>query len=63
MKKMREVIVKMMGHDKHHNCAMCKMAKSVGMMEKCTDKNCTDSSHIEEKKKGEEEKHVFSANK
>lgn len=53
----------MMGHDKHHNCAMCKMAKSVGMMEKCTDKNCTDSSHIEEKKKGEEEKHVFSANK
>lgn len=49
----------MMGHDKHHNCAMCQMAKSISMMEKCTDKNCTDPSHTEENK-GEEEKHSFS---
>lgn len=52
----------MMGHDKHHNCAMCSMAKSVGMMEKCTDKNCTNPSHHEEKK-GEEDKQSFSSNR
>lgn len=52
----------MMGHSKHHNCAMCRMAKSVGMMEKCTDKNCTDPSHVKEE--GEKEgKHNFSVNK
>lgn len=47
----------MMGHGKHHNCAMCGMAKSVGMMEKCTDKYCTDPSHQEEKEEHARESH------
>lgn len=39
----------MMGHGKHDNCAMCSMAKSIGMIEKCNDKDCTDKSHKKEK--------------
>lgn len=39
----------MMGHGKHDNCAMCRMGKAAGMIEKCTDKNCTDTSHKKEK--------------
>jgi len=46
----------MMGHGKHDNCMMCSMGKKVGMIDKCTDKNCTDSSHKEEEK-NESHKH------
>lgn len=42
----------MMGHGKHDNCMMCKMGKAIGMIEKCTDKNCSDPIH---KKEREEE--------
>lgn len=45
MTKKKGVIVEMMGHGKHHDCAMCKMAKAVGMVEKCTDVNCTNPGH------------------
>lgn len=38
----------MMGHGKHDNCMMCGMGKAIGMIEKCTDKNCTDTSHKKE---------------
>ena len=40
----------MMGHGKHHKCAMCSMARAISMMQKCTDKNCTDPSHKDENK-------------
>lgn len=39
----------MMGHGKHDNCMMCGMGKAIGMIEKCTDKSCTHSSHKKEK--------------
>lgn len=39
----------MMGHGKHDNCTMCSMGKAIGMIEKCTDKNCTHPSHKKEK--------------
>lgn len=46
----------MMGHGKHHKCAMCSMAKAMGMMPQCTDKSCTDPSHKDENKsEGEDE--------
>lgn len=46
----------MIGHGKHDNCMMCKMGKAMGMIEKCTDKNCTDQSHEVEKKKEQDQK-------
>lgn len=38
----------MMGHGTHCSCMICSMGKAVGMIEKCTDKNCPDSSHKKE---------------
>jgi len=46
----------MMGHGKHDNCMMCKMGKTIGMIEKCTDKNCINPIHKEEKKTEQEQK-------
>ncbi len=46
----------MMGHGKHHNCAMCRMARAIGMLPKCTDKNCTNPMHKKEEKKKEQKK-------
>lgn len=46
----------MMGHGKHDKCVMCGMGKAVGMIEKCTDKNCTDPSHREKEKNQEQKK-------
>lgn len=40
----------MFGHGKHHKCALCSVAKSVGLMSECKDAECADSSH----KRGEE---------
>jgi len=40
-----------MGHGKHDNCMMCRMGKAVGMIEKCTDKNCSDQTHKKENEK------------
>lgn len=39
----------MMGHGKHDNCMMCTMGKAIGMIEKCTDQNCTNPIHKKEK--------------
>ena len=40
----------MFGHGKHHNCALCSAAKSLGLISECKDAECADSSH----KRGEE---------
>jgi len=48
----------MMGHGKHDNCMMCSMGKAVGMIEKCTDKNCTHPSHKEKKNERGEHDHA-----
>lgn len=40
----------MMGHGKHDDCIMCKTGKTVGIIENCTDKSCTDPSHKKEEK-------------
>ncbi len=45
----------MMGHGSHHNCMMCKMAKTVGMMEKHPE-NCDCQNQKEEKEEKHEEK-------
>lgn len=42
-----------MGHGKHDNCMVCSMGKAIGMIEKCTDKNCTHQSHKKEKEEAE----------
>ena len=39
----------MFGHGKHHKCALCNAARSVGLLGECKDPDCADSSH----KKGE----------
>lgn len=44
----------MMGHGKHCNCMMCSMGKAVGMMPKCTDKNCTNPMHKKEQKENKQ---------
>ena len=56
MMKGRQEVIVMMGHSKHHNCAICKMAKSVGIMESCTDASCTDPGHKEKTKEKEDAK-------
>jgi len=48
----------MMGHGKHDNCAMCRMGKAVGMIEKCSDKNCMHDSHKKEKNEHREHDHA-----
>ena len=47
----------MMGHGKHDTCMMCSMGKAIGMIEKCSDKNCTDTSHKKEKEETEKNSH------
>jgi len=45
----------MMGHGKHDNCMVCSMGKAIGMIEKCTDKNCSDPMHKKEQDRQSEE--------
>jgi len=46
----------MMGHGKHDNCMICSMGKAIGMIEKCTDKNCSDPIHKKEKQIEDDQK-------
>jgi len=46
----------MMGHGKHCDCMICSMGKAVGMISKCTDKNCTNPMHKKEQKDKEKQK-------
>ncbi len=41
----------MMGHGKHDNCLICRMGKTIGMIEKCIDKNCIHPTHKKEERK------------